>query len=439
MKASSASVSAWTEQYDEGYNAKYWFNAKTGESTWVKPEGFGVNIYSTDTSTLSAGTGNDKDKGGTSISNSDGTAVEEGDTDTTSLLHSSTSVQTHAHARANTHTSINLILNTERVRADTEAAMKSFSRTIYFTAMFIECPMALLETCLRIGLFLLSAIICGALAIFRYQNRRAYYTVLGRDCVRETLLCLAALFSLLIPGLVCTIYRQYHTYDDWDLAPLPTVLGWVDSRRFASFVFGSGRFTQISTSINTGADAGTSTGLAVSTQDKTFEWREGGGTVAVTRSHYSNSHDTSSDVNDVNTDNDNKQTNLENANATVTPTSTATIEGITDVVVERLLDLHLSAAFNQDYWKTGGCLPLRLPFCHSQKQGRGNDEGRVDLTATGTGTGAILLYPRKVYARFKELLNGRGEMALATSLQCSQKQGQGLVSGRSKKQVRIRV
>jgi hypothetical protein len=53
---------------------------------------------------------------------------------------------------------------------------------------------------------------------------------------REVVITIAATCSLAIPFFILFIYRDYDAEEAWNLNPLPTFVGMVDSRRFVMVV-----------------------------------------------------------------------------------------------------------------------------------------------------------------------------------------------------------
>lgn len=51
VSAPLLTCNVWTEEYDAENKHKYWFNATTAQSSWIKPEGPGVIIRNKDTET----------------------------------------------------------------------------------------------------------------------------------------------------------------------------------------------------------------------------------------------------------------------------------------------------------------------------------------------------------------------------------------------------
>ena len=114
-----------------------------------------------------------------------------------------------------------------------------FSIWIFICAILFEGPLAILEGLIRAVIFLLVSIILFLLGMSFCSIsllRVSYYLV------RDSLLCLAAVITLCLPGSSVFVYRWYDRNGDWELAPIPTVLGWVDSRRFSCFTLGNGSF-----------------------------------------------------------------------------------------------------------------------------------------------------------------------------------------------------
>lgn len=125
------------------------------------------------------------------------------------------------------------------VYATTQVDICCYSFWIFLNAALLEGPLAAAEGCVRAGLFFAAA----ALALLpALVFRHADLTTFVRLLVREGLLSLAAAATLAVPFMACTAYRRYRMDVDWALAPLPSVLGWVDSRRFAVLTYGNGSF-----------------------------------------------------------------------------------------------------------------------------------------------------------------------------------------------------
>ena len=114
-----------------------------------------------------------------------------------------------------------------------------FSIWIFICAILFEGPLAILEGLIRAVIFLLVSIIFCMLGISFCSTsllRVSYFLV------RDSLLCFAAVITLCLPGASVFVYRWYDRNTAWELAPIPTLLGWVDSRRFSCFTLGNGSF-----------------------------------------------------------------------------------------------------------------------------------------------------------------------------------------------------
>jgi hypothetical protein len=72
----------------------------------------------------------------------------------------------------------------------------------------------------------------------RRKWRKCWKTLL--EYVREIVLIAAAIVSLAVPGLICSIYWGHSHESAWELRPLLTVVGYVDMRRFAVITYGAG-------------------------------------------------------------------------------------------------------------------------------------------------------------------------------------------------------
>lgn len=114
-----------------------------------------------------------------------------------------------------------------------------YSVCIFVNAFLVEGPLAVVEASLRASICLLgSAITLVLAALFRDRA----FLLMSFFMLRDSILCLAAVATLCLPGSSCTVYRWYHMDREWELAPIPTIFGWVDARRFVSFTFGNGCF-----------------------------------------------------------------------------------------------------------------------------------------------------------------------------------------------------
>jgi hypothetical protein len=114
-----------------------------------------------------------------------------------------------------------------------------YSICIFINTLFVEGPLAAAEGIIRCVIFLSMGFIFFLMAALFRQKA---FLNLGLKFFRESLLCSVTTLTLCIPGAACLVYRRYSKDDDWELAPLPTLLGMVDARRFISFSFGNGSF-----------------------------------------------------------------------------------------------------------------------------------------------------------------------------------------------------
>ena len=110
---------------------------------------------------------------------------------------------------------------------------------IFANAFFLEGPLAVIEGLIRAALFTVGCLITLLLAALCCKGSllaTSYFMF------RDAILCVAAVITLCLPGTSCSVYRWYKEDNEWELAPIPTIFGWVDSRRFISFAFGNGCF-----------------------------------------------------------------------------------------------------------------------------------------------------------------------------------------------------
>jgi hypothetical protein len=125
------------------------------------------------------------------------------------------------------------------VHSSTSRDIWIYSVCIFINALLIEGPLAAAEGIIRCIIFLTLGFIMLLMAALFHQRS---FLPLSFKLFRESLLCVVTTLTLCIPGASCLVYRRYSKDDDWELAPIPTLLGMVDARRFISFSFGNGSF-----------------------------------------------------------------------------------------------------------------------------------------------------------------------------------------------------
>lgn len=213
QSSSTDASSPWVQYYDETSSAYYWFNNDTGESRWADDE-----------------------------------CRQEGEEDQAPLFpaqHDSRTegptLQSFASQRA-----------TEEVRVEWRRSIARYYCFSLANMLVCEAPACLVEAVLRI-LMLCALLILSLLGALFRRVPAAQARDFISCTVRDMLLTFAAAVSLLVPGLVCFVYRgfrQSNAYngeedvaenDVWELRSIPTFLGAVDCRRFAVItVFGAG-------------------------------------------------------------------------------------------------------------------------------------------------------------------------------------------------------
>lgn len=129
-------------------------------------------------------------------------------------------------------------LSTSSLDATTES-YRTYSIYVVVNAVFVEAPLSVLEGLLRCGLMALLLMINGfALMLLLLLGRiemESFSIRFGEvifDYSQEFLLTLAAVMTLMVPGSIYYVYRRYSPYRKWKLEPIPTLLGYVDPRRF---------------------------------------------------------------------------------------------------------------------------------------------------------------------------------------------------------------
>jgi len=244
----NARGSPWSVEFDPNYRAYYYFNGVTGASEWIEDfeeamssdaerveiELTNLAVSQIEESKKAKSNKRQKSKKSqkqskmveNSSDDDDDDDDEDGDQDDGAI---------------DTNDGIELISDAARLAADTQGALNSHKRCLLVNACLCEAPLAAIEGLCRTAAFTLFAAISLLLAAF---TMGALWVRRAKACAREAALTLAATFSLLVPFIVCFVYRRFDGDEDWDLAPLPTVLGWVDAQRFTTFALGGGSYAQ---------------------------------------------------------------------------------------------------------------------------------------------------------------------------------------------------
>ena len=222
----------WIRYFDEGYNACYLYNEATGESLWeddCNTEGMlivdgasrEIELSDTITSTIP------------SITNRGSRSDSESSTEEEGLIEKKKSKRFRAKDYARDAPPMS---STERNEYD----LKCYSRFLLVNAVFIEAPVAVLEGTLRLALLFIA---CASKILFYCAFKQTYQHQIVptlRHYFREILLTTAAIVSLAVPGCIYLVYREFSYENDWELRPIPTILGAVDIRRFATITYGGG-------------------------------------------------------------------------------------------------------------------------------------------------------------------------------------------------------
>lgn len=117
---------------------------------------------------------------------------------------------------------------------------------VVFETCCCEQPTAFVETLVRAPCYLCASAVVFGVAIVAFVQRCCDVTTAGRLLARallyfrEAMLFLACAVTLAVPCTALVIYRTMplDTDEDWDVQPLPTLLGHVDPRRFWAFTLG---------------------------------------------------------------------------------------------------------------------------------------------------------------------------------------------------------
>ena len=159
-----------------------------------------------------------------------------------------------------------------------DRVIRMFSWQFYVHACACEAPAAVMECLVRAPGYLLLALWFAARAA---ATGGAATRMRALVCAQEAAVFAAAALSFAIPLLLaCTVYRRFDAEaEEWSLAPLPTVVGQVDPRRFRVLACGNASWSR-----QAAATAGATTAGPFTMDDVClpFAWcgGEGGGSTA---------------------------------------------------------------------------------------------------------------------------------------------------------------
>lgn len=225
-----------TLEYDEKYNAKYWFNTLTGESEWLVND----DILSADDAAFNSFMHEDDamEKHKLIHTERNETSKHPNQTKEIELVPLSDSINSH-----NDMSSLILEINDEFLPTEvnfTDRDIIYFNICTVFHVIVFEAVLLLLESLLRciacFSLFLISIIPWCCIS---RMIQKCFYK--PSEYLREAIICFAAFISCLLPFTVVQIYREvFCCKQEFDVKPFLTICGWVDSRRFLVICFGSG-------------------------------------------------------------------------------------------------------------------------------------------------------------------------------------------------------
>ncbi len=236
MLAADDEPPKWTRHYDKHHDYYYYVNELTGESFWEGTEG----APSSNQLSLDENEGKDSND------------IEE-EEESFLLSNSGTLSPTSSISNNNIYSAHG------RTLIDTLADMRNYDKSIQWHAVLMEAPLCFFECWFRVFISLVFALYCSIFWFIAYiysiynlsksnhsnsNSIRLIMKELSLGWLREVPICIATAITLFIlPFIARFPYSCFKPsgYGNWYLQPLPTLVGWVDSRRFCTFTYGGGR------------------------------------------------------------------------------------------------------------------------------------------------------------------------------------------------------
>lgn len=219
----------WVRYFDENYNACYLYNETSGESLWEDDcNTEGMHIVD----------GSEQDRPQNGVTASYPTITNRTHNDIASDDEEAFIKKKKPKRFRSKDYSRETLPLTEAQK--TEFDLLCYTRFLFINAVLFEAPICVIEGIIRIvllGVACLTKVVFYCLFRSTYQHQ--IVPTLG-IYTREILLTTAATVTFIIPFCILFVYREYSYENDWALRPLPTLLGSVDIRRFATISYGGG-------------------------------------------------------------------------------------------------------------------------------------------------------------------------------------------------------
>lgn len=111
-----------------------------------------------------------------------------------------------------------------------------YSLFFWLNVIALESVLMAIECVLRIALLLVLALFLNCAPIWCTGS----YSSSALPISKEIIINLAVLLSLASLGCTAWAFRKFSDFEDWDLLPIPTVIGAVDLRRYFTVYYGHG-------------------------------------------------------------------------------------------------------------------------------------------------------------------------------------------------------
>lgn len=222
----------WSRHYDEKFNAWYYYNEKTKESVWEGENGAAeIELFLLNEEDIHQNTEATKPKKAKNKK----------------LLSGFTRYLRNAKNQEIISTDVDTLLDKPVNENSPTWDEVKFVRLALCAAIFLESWLCFLEgliRCVILVFIAISATVCFNKDNYFLKTEKSLSRKL-KQIFSDILLTSLSSVLLIIPGYIYFIYRKHSAHESWALAPIPSFIGSIDPRRFATItILGFGRIAE---------------------------------------------------------------------------------------------------------------------------------------------------------------------------------------------------